>query len=192
MTNRLLKGAHLSERKAKEIIHLFREDLNATQIANITHVSRITINAYLKRIRIAIAAHCELNSPFLPLTVKEPENISHFGFSRHANHIYITAVDSVDQKALELIRSETPHIQAVADCIHWKLYRLETQLHKNGSPVMDDISGFWALIKSRLQKFRGMHRNTIYLHVRECEFRYNHREEGITELLQQLLFENNS
>src|SRR5262245_7525579 len=63
MKNKYLKGAHLSERKFKEILRLFAEDLTATQIANISGVSRVTVNSYLKKIRQQIARHCESLTP---------------------------------------------------------------------------------------------------------------------------------
>ncbi len=64
MKNRYLEGAHLSERKVRELIKLFSEDLTATQIANITGISRITVNAYFKLIRTHIAKFCEERNPF--------------------------------------------------------------------------------------------------------------------------------
>src|SRR6266700_5339399 len=64
MKNRYLKGAHLSERKVRELLKLFCEDLTATQIANITGISRITVNAYFKLIRSHIASFCEEKSSF--------------------------------------------------------------------------------------------------------------------------------
>ncbi|RYZ44870.1 MAG: hypothetical protein EOP49_26305, partial [Sphingobacteriales bacterium] len=57
MKNRYLKGAHISERKVRELLKLFCDDLTATQIANVTGISRITVNAYLKLIRSHIATH---------------------------------------------------------------------------------------------------------------------------------------
>jgi len=41
-------------------------------------------------------------------------------------------------------------------------------LHING------IEGFWGYAKTRLSKFRGFDKNKFYLHLKECEFRYNH------------------
>src|SRR6476660_5969691 len=65
MKNRYLKGAHISERKVKELLKLFCEDLTATQIANITAISRITVNAYLKLLRTQIAQYCDEQNPTL-------------------------------------------------------------------------------------------------------------------------------
>ena len=42
----------------------------------------------------------------------------------------------------------------------------------------------------RLYKFRGLDKNTFYLHLKECEFRFNHRQENIYKLLLKLIKNN--
>ncbi|HEY8399425.1 MAG TPA: hypothetical protein VIK80_15905, partial [Flavihumibacter sp.] len=51
----------------------------------------------------------------------------------------------------------------------------------------DEISGFWGLTRNLLMKFRGVNRNTLYLHIKECEFRYNYRNENMQTKLLQLI-----
>ena len=63
MKNSMLKGAHLSEGKSQDILRYFSEDLTATQIANLTGVSRVTVNNYFRTIRLRIARHCEEKNP---------------------------------------------------------------------------------------------------------------------------------
>ncbi len=62
--NKYVKRAHISERKFREIVRFFAEDLNATQIAHLTGISRPTINRYLKSIRERIVEYCDNNSSF--------------------------------------------------------------------------------------------------------------------------------
>ncbi|MBL7148616.1 MAG: IS1595 family transposase, partial [Candidatus Cloacimonetes bacterium] len=38
--------------------------------------------------------------------------------------------------------------------------------------------------------FRGMHKSTFYLHLKECEFRFNHRQESLYDLLLKMLRDN--
>jgi len=45
------------------------------------------------------------------------------------------------------------------------------------------IEGFWSCAKTRLAKFRGMHKHALYLHLKECEFRFNHRHEKRYEIM---------
>ena len=35
----------------------------------------------------------------------------------------------------------------------------------------------------RFSKFRGINKSTFYLHLKECEFRYNNKEKDIYKLL---------
>ena len=58
--------------------------------------------------------------------------------------------------------------------------RARDEAHING------IEGFWDYAKSRLSKFRGMNKRTFYLHLKECEFRFNHRHDEVYEILLEL------
>ena len=64
MANNFQKWSHFSDRKYREILKLFSEDLSATQVANITNISRVSINKIFNQIRIHIAEYCEKNSIF--------------------------------------------------------------------------------------------------------------------------------
>ena len=52
-----------------------------------------------------------------------------------------------------------------------------------GSNHINGIEGFWGLAKVRLVKFRGMSKNTFYLHLKECEFRFNYRNQDLYKVL---------
>lgn len=52
-----------------------------------------------------------------------------------------------------------------------------------GTAHINGIEGFWGLAKTRLVKFKGMSQSTFYLHLKECEFRFNHRDEDLYLLL---------
>ncbi|MDD9856744.1 MAG: IS1595 family transposase [Gammaproteobacteria bacterium] len=52
-----------------------------------------------------------------------------------------------------------------------------------GAAHINGIEGFWGFAKSRLAKFRGMSKHTFYLHLKECEFRFNHRHDEVYETL---------
>lgn len=52
-----------------------------------------------------------------------------------------------------------------------------------GTAHINGIEGFWGLAKTRLVKFKGMSRSTFYLHLKECEFRFNHRDQDLYKLL---------
>jgi transposase len=51
----------------------------------------------------------------------------------------------------------------------------------NGNNHINGIENFWGLCKVRLSKFRGI-KNTLFLHIKECEFRFNNRKKTNKEL----------
>ena len=48
-----------------------------------------------------------------------------------------------------------------------------------GHNHINGIEIFWGLCKVRLARFRGVHRHTFYLHIKECEFRYNYKNQNL-------------
>ena len=54
MKNKYVIRSHISEKKFREVIYLFSEDLSATQISHLTKISRPSINKYLAAIRSKI------------------------------------------------------------------------------------------------------------------------------------------
>jgi len=56
-----------------------------------------------------------------------------------------------------------------------------------GRVDINGIEGFWGLAKTRLSKFKGMHPTTFYYHLKECEFRYNYRNEDMYKLVLKII-----
>ena len=54
-------------------------------------------------------------------------------------------------------------------------------VHVNG------IESFWGYAKTRLVRFRGLPKHTFHLHLKECEFRFNHRTDNLYSLLLKFL-----
>ena len=64
MKNKYIYRSRISEKKFREILKYFSQDIEATKIANLTGISRISINKILKNIRILMASECEKISKF--------------------------------------------------------------------------------------------------------------------------------
>ena len=57
---------------------------------------------------------------------------------------------------------------------HYRVHHGKNEFSKKQGNVRNHINGienFWGLAKVGLSKFRGMNKNTFYLHLKECEFR---------------------
>jgi transposase len=217
MKNRYLKGAHLSERKVRELIKLFSEDLTATQIANITGISRITVNAYFKLIRTHIAKFCEERNPFhhingttsfhasengIAATNGAVSKKSFYGIFKNDDAILTDKIANIDSEWMydwlkgktegdkDIIHKYRLHIYSgIADFNSIRLYRINeaVPIVTRGKSHVDEVDMFWGMLKSRLIKFRGLNSGTLYLHVKETEFRYNYRDNDLFELLMEIL-----
>lgn len=225
MKNKFLKGAHLSERKFKEILKLFSEDLTATQIANISGVSRVTINSYLKKIRLQIVKYCESLQPEASTNGVSWIQRTHshanghdtavavkadvdriikpviFGIYKLDDKVFTEILPDVSRSMIQAISrgravletvgsaERIRRFNGVVDLGQYRLYHLGNnhQDPEAGKSTLDDVDGFWGLTKHRLAKFKGLNRNTAYLHLKECEFRYNYRHEDLYNVLLNLL-----
>ncbi|UYQ93064.1 IS1595 family transposase [Chitinophaga horti] len=217
MKNKYLKGAHLSERKFKEILKLFSEDLTATQIANISGVSRVTVNSYLKKIRMQIVKYCESVMPEPTGYPKIQHRNGHdtavavksevdrivkpviFGIYKADDKVFTEILPDVSRSMIQAIArgrsvletvvtaDRIRRFHGVVDLGQYRLYNLNGSSHTEHGKQLDDVDGFWGLTKHRLAKFKGLNRNTAYLHLKECEFRYNYRNEELYQVLLNLL-----
>ena len=57
----------------------------------------------------------------------------------------------------------------------------------NGSRHINGIESFWSYAKRRLVKFNGVSKDTFFLHLKETEFRFNHRSKNLYRVLLKLL-----
>ncbi|MDR2157899.1 MAG: IS1595 family transposase, partial [Holosporaceae bacterium] len=80
MKNKYIKHSHISEDKFREIIRLFCADLEATQIAELSKISRNSINRILQLLRERIAEFAEKESYFTSGEIEIDE--SYFGAKR--------------------------------------------------------------------------------------------------------------
>ena len=65
---------------------------------------------------------------------------------------------------------------------HYRVQHSENEFANERSHI-NGIESFWAYAKTRLVRFRGMQKHTFYLHLKECEFRFNHRGEDLYKLV---------
>ena len=53
----------------------------------------------------------------------------------------------------------------------------------NGRAHVNGIENFWGIAKIRLSRFRGIQKEKFHLHLKETEWRFNHRGENIYKIL---------
>lgn len=55
-----------------------------------------------------------------------------------------------------------------------------------GKSHVNGIESFWSYAKHRLAKFNGCKSENFVLHLEECEFRFNHRNENLQKIIRKL------
>ncbi len=120
-----------------------------------------------------------------------------FGIYKRNGRVYTEAVPNCKKASLQdIIRGKvdltatihTDGFRSYDGIVHMgyrKHYRVRHDRDEfvRGNSHINGIEGFWGMAKTRLVKFRGMSRSTFYLHLKECEFRFNHRDEDLYRLL---------
>lgn len=69
---------------------------------------------------------------------------------------------------------------------HYRVKHSDNEFANDKSHI-NGIESFRSYSKRRLQKFHGVPQSTFYLHLKECEFRFNHRNENICAILLKMI-----
>ena len=65
---------------------------------------------------------------------------------------------------------------------HFRVYHGKNEFVRNKAHI-NGIESFWGYAKTRLSKFRGMHKKSFYLHLKESEFRFNYRHVNMYQIM---------
>ena len=198
-------------------MRLFALDLTPPQIIALTKLNPNTVRRYLLLFRQIIAEHCDGagklsgvvevdESYFGARRVKgKPgrgagRKIIVFGMMKRGGqvraHIIANCSKPVLAKALRdnvdlasIIHSdEFAGYNGVAS-LGYKMHRRvrHSREFARGNCHINGIESFWGYCKNRLARCNGVPRSTFYLHLKECEFRFNHRPKNGDDLYKILL-----
>jgi transposase len=65
---------------------------------------------------------------------------------------------------------------------HKRIHHHENEFAR-GKNHVNGIESFWSFAKRRIAKFNGLRNNTFLTHLKESEYRWNHRRENMYKLL---------
>ena len=65
---------------------------------------------------------------------------------------------------------------------HKRIHHHENEFAR-GKNHVNGIESFWGYTKTRMTKLRGIRKNKFLVHLKESEFRWNHRKENLYKLL---------
>lgn len=211
--NKYYKRSHISEAKFRHLLRCFVLDLNAYEIAELTGISHRSCKEILGKLRLHIAKlspespaedgefECD-ESYFGPKRVRGKRGrgaggkVPVFGLLKRDGHVYVQIVKNCTKAQLmpiiqgRVLEGSTIHTdgwKAYDGLIlngydHYRVFHSENEFAR-GKCHVNGIESFWSFAKRRLAQFNGVSQQTLYLHLKECEFRFNTRHENMYLLL---------
>ena len=216
--NRYYRRSKISERKFRQVVRLFALDFTASDVAQLTGLTRKSVTSIFLRVRERVAEECERQSPFggevevdesyfgaRRVRGKRGRGASGktivFGVFKRNGCVYTEVVPDCRKRTLLAVIRGRVALDAVVHSDGWRGYdglvdvgyakhfRVNHSANEfaRGTSHVNGIESFWSYAKRRLQKFNGVPARTFYLHLKECEYRFNNRNREPSRLLLKLL-----
>ena len=211
--NKYYTRSHISEGKFRHLLRCFAMDLNAYEAHQISHISHRSCKVIYAKLRLYIVKRCvgnrastgtfELDESYFGArwvrgkrgrgaAGKTPV----FGLLKRDGKVYVEIVENcsrnsllpiIQGKILEGSAIHTDGWKAYDGLIlngydHYRVYHSKNEFAR-GKCHVNGIESFWSFAKRRLAQFNGLAEQVFYLHLKECEFRFNNRKENLYAIL---------
>ena len=124
-----------------------------------------------------------------------------FGLFKRGGQVYTEIVPDCSKKTLQAIIRGKIDVAALVNTDGWRGYdglvdvgfdchfrvRHGQDEFVLGASHSNGIESCWSFAKAHLQQLKGVPKHTFLLHLKESEFRFNHRHEDLHKLLLKLL-----
>ncbi len=215
--NPYFRRSHTPPDKFRELLEEFCRNYTAAKVAAETGMQRNTINSIFNKIRVRIADSLEAKSPFthMDLEGRRVGDYNGIKFIRGAGAVGALNPMIIGAFRLEVLsdaelRGRLPKVwtEVLPDIDQWTIkflrvgkYRvvqvftyeqaLARREHYDRSKIgIDDYQDtFYEFLSRRLKHFNGIPPRTRYLHLKENEWRFNHRDSSRYSALVKLLTE---
>ena len=217
--NRYYRRSRISEKKFRQFLRYFAMDFTAGKTAELTGLSRKTVNSLFQKIRVLLASECARHAPIQTGEVEVDESYFGrrrvrgkpgrgasgktivFGIFKRNGWVYTEIVPDCQKRTLQAIIRGRVAAEVIIHSDKWRGYdglvdvgysRHFRVSHADkefaaGTIHINGIESFWSFAKRRMQKFNGLRSEKFLLHLKECEFRFNHRRDDLYQVLLRLL-----
>jgi len=193
------------------VLYYFYLEVSARKCAKEMRISYNTASKRYAEYRVAILEYTQ--QEFRKLRGKVEADESYFGGKRKGNRgrgafnkqavfgiierngkVYTAVVDNVSAETLFNHIKEKTRKGSVFYTDDFKSYKDLKQYGKHsrikhsksfgkGHNHINGIEGFWSYAKERFHKYHGINKRNYLPYIKEMEFRFNHRNEQLYELL---------
>ena len=127
-----------------------------------------------------------------------------FGILQRGGKVYTEIVPDCAKRTLQAIIRGRVKLDTIIHSDCWRGYnglvdigyKKHYRVHHgrnefaNRKSHINGIESFWSFSKRRLMKFHGIPGSTFYLHLKECEFRFNYRKQNLYDILLNMIRDN--
>lgn len=194
------------------LLKCFSDDLTATKASEIAKINRNTVNRYYGLIRKKIlkyhnferseglSPHARFVSRLKRSKIRSEKIKAAFsegpilGLLERGKKVFTVIIDDLSEKSLHSVI--TGNIEQVLSdfderynalmlkaCDQYQVFYNVTEITKEH---IASIEHFIRYARERLAKFNGFSQGSFLLHLKECEFRYNHRDDDLFPLIKNI------
>ncbi len=220
MKNRYINRSKISEAKFRQVLLYFAEDFSATQTSKLTGISRRTISDMYQKLRLRVhdltlldekfSGDIEVDeSYFGPRRIRGKRGrgargkIPVVGLLKRNGKVYTSVIKNCEKETLlpiiqgKILEESTIYTDGwksydsliLKGYKHYRIYHSKNEFAR-GKNHVNGIESFWSYAKRRISKFNGVPKNKFILHLKESEWRFNHRYDNIYLILMKELREN--
>jgi len=213
MKNRYAKRSKISEAKFRQLLRYFTEDFDSTQTSKLTSISRRTISDIYKKLRLRIyeltlfeekfSGEVEIDeSYFGPRRIRSKRGrgakgkIPVVGLLKRNGKVYTSVIKNCERETLipiikgKILKESTIYTDGWTsyDSLvlngykHYRIFHSKNEFARGRNHV-NGIESFWSYTKRRIAKFNGVPKDKFILHLKESEWRFNHRYDNIYKVL---------
>lgn len=213
MKNKYLFHSKISEAQFRVILRMFCEDRTLDEIREKVAVSRPTLTRILKLIRERIVEISEKEAKFSgEVEVDESyfgsrrvrgkrgrgagQKVPVVGLLKRGGKVYTKVVENCSRKELlpviqgKILSESTVYTDAwksydsliLHGYDHYRIHHHENEFAR-GKNHINGIESFWSFAKRRLVRANGVRKDKFLLHLKESEFRWNHRKDDMYKTL---------
>lgn len=220
MKNKYIKRSKISEAKFRQILRYFTDDFDTTQNSKLTGISRRTLSDIYQKLRLrildlteqeeALSGEIEADESYFGARRIRGKRgrgakgkVPVFGLLKRNGKVFTTIVKNCERKQLlpiikgKILEDSTIYTDGWTsyDSLvlngykHYRIYHSKNEFAR-GKNHVNGIESFWSYAKRRITKFNGVPRNKFVLHLKESEWRFNHRCDSIYKVLMRDLSQN--
>jgi len=216
MKNRYCKRSRLSEQKFRQLLQCFCDDFDTVLTAKVVGISRQKLSRYFGAIRFRIVELSQLEGKFSgEVEVDESYfgakrirgkrgrgargKIPVVGVLKRGGKVYTKVVKNCSREQIlpilkgKILEESTVftdgwksyHGLIYQGFQHYRIYHSKNEFAR-GKNHINGIESFWSFVKRRMAKQNCVRQDKFLLHLKESEFRWNHRNEMYKVLLDDL------